>query len=546
MPALPDQKKGPFGNMSTHDIKIRGDQIPGQQDILIPSALRFLAGLHQKFHHRRKVLLRYRSMQHTRIESGQLPKFPDNPGSVSHLPWTVATPPKDLENRRTELAGSIDQKSIVQSLNCGASVYVADFEDTTSPTWENCIRGQNNLKKAVQGNLWYVKKVGGIHRLNETKTTIEVRPRALHRVEKHLLIDDEPISASLFDFGLYYFHNAMSLQQKGSGPYFKLPKLENREEAKLWRDIFQYSRSKILHVGQNVIKASVCIETLPAIFEMDEIIYELREYITSLQAGRWNYLFSLIKNYRRYERYILPDRNLIDMSVPFMEAYSQLLVKLGHRRNIHVIGDMTASYPIRKEEGFKEMFNEVRENCSGEARKGFDGTMIADPKLVPVVREEFGKILGERPHQKEKQMEDITISRLDLLHTYLLDTGTITEKTFRHNIDVLILYVVSWLKGKGIIEFDERLENAATAEIYRTQIWQWSHESGLTLEDGRAITQELCKQLLEEEKERILKRLENWEINSENFNKATQLIANIISDDEFEPFMTLAAYDLME
>lgn len=532
--------------MSTCNIEICGNQISGQEDILTPSALRFLAGLHQKFNHRRKVLLRYRSMQQARVEAGQLPEFPDKPGSVSHLPWTVTSPPKDLVDRRAEVSGSIDTRSIILGLNCGANVFVADFEDATSPTWENCIKGQINLKNAIEGNLWYVKKEGGMHQLKDSTTAIEVRPRALHCIEKHLLVNDEPISASLFDFGLYYFHNALPLLQKGSGPYFSLPKLENREEAKLWREIFEYSSKKFLRLPQETVKVSVCIETLPAVFEIEEIIFELRDYLTSLQAGRWNYLFSLIKNFRRYERYTLPDRDLIEMSLPFMEAYSSILVKLAHRRDAHAIGDMTLALPDSENESYEQILNEVREDSAMVARKGFDGTRVADHELVPILRDEFEKVMGNRPHQKDKQMEDITISRLDLLHTYLLDTGKVTEKLFRHNIDVLILYIASWLKGKGVIKFDKRLENAATAEVCRTQMWQWSHDPGVTLDDGRAVTRELCWQLLNEEKERILENFKNWGVNSEDFNKAVQLISNMVNEDKFEPYMTLVAYDLLE
>lgn len=533
--------------LNTNNIEIRGKQVFGQENILTPSALRFLTGLHQTFNHRRKVLLRYRSRQQTRINIGKLPEFSDKQGSVRHLPWMVASIPDDLEDRRVEISGSVDRKTIVQALNSSASVFVADFEDATSPTWENCIRGQINLRDAVKGDLWYLNKLGGVRRLQQHYTpAIEVRPRGLHHDEKHLLIDGEPISASLFDFGLYFFHNAQPLMRKKSGPYFLLPKLENRREAKLWNDIFCYAQNKKPHMSPEDIKATVCIETLPAVFEMDEIIYELREHLVGLQVGRWNYLFSLIKHFRKYKRYILPDRDLVDMSAPFMEAYSRLLVKMGHRRGVHTIGSMTVALPDRNKDWYEQAMKEACQESAKEIHRGFDGTQVAHPDLVPVVRKEFKKVLGNSLHQKDKLKEDITISRLDLLFTYLLDTGKITEKVFRHNIEVLILYIASWLKGKGVIELGKRLENASTVEICRAQIWQWNHQSGLELDDGRTITKKLCQEFLDEEKERIIRKFGSRYTDSENFDQASQILANLVLKDTFESYMTVSAYNMLE
>jgi malate synthase len=366
----------------------------------------------------------------------------------------------------------------------------------------------------------------------------------LHRVEKHLLSDGEPISASLFDFGLYLYHNVLTLKQKGSGPYFSLPKLANRREAQWWNDVFKYSQNK-LHLPQQTIKTTVCIETLPGVFEIDEIIYELRDHLTSLHAGRWNYLFSLIKNFRRYERYILADRDAIDMNVPFMEAYNRLLVKSAHRRNAHAIGGMTAILPDKRDESYEKVMKKVREVSLLEAQQGLDGTQVAHPDLIPVAKSEFEKIIGEKPHQKDTQKEGSMISRLDLLYTHLSESRKITEGAFRHNLDVLILYVSSWLNGKGVIELDRRLENTATAEICRTQMWQWSHQAGM-LADGRAITKELWEKLLNEEKERITQHFGSRGIDSESLNKASEFISDLVWKEDFESYMTESAYNLLE
>lgn len=531
--------------MSSSNIEIRSKHISEQEEFLTPSALSFLAGLHQNFNHRREVLLRYRSIRQKRLESGILPDFTDNAKPVRHLPWSVAFIPDDLKERKTEITGSIERKTIVQALNSGANVFVADLEDATSPTWENCIRGQYNLREAVKGDLLYMKKEGGLNRVQENGTAIEVRPRGLHRVEKHLLIGGEPISASLFDFGLYLYHNVLNLKQKGSGPYFSLPKLVNRREARWWNDVFKYSENK-LHLSQQTIKTTACIETLPAVFEIDEIIYELRDYLTGLQAGRWNYLFSLIKNFRRYERYILPDLDAVDINLPFMEAYNRLLVKFAHRRNVHTIGGITAILPDKREDSYEKVMKKAREDCLLEAQQGFDGTQVAHPDLIPVAQSEFEKVIGKKPHQKDKQKEDRIISRLDLLYTHLLDSGKITEGVFRHNLDVLILYIASWLNGRGVIELDKRLENGATAEIYRTQMWQWSHQAGVMLADGRAITEELWEKLLNEEKERITQHFGNRGIDSESVNKASELISDLVWKEDFESYMTEPAYNLLE
>ncbi|WP_366871003.1 malate synthase A [Gracilimonas sp.] len=469
------------------------------------------------------------------------------------MPWVIDSIPDDLKDRSVEILGPADRKSIVHALNSDANVFIADFEDATSPTWKNCIWSQINLRDTVKGNIWYMDKLGIKRGLNDNTAAIEVRPRGLHLNEKHMLIDGEPISASFFDFGLYVFHNALPLLRKGSGPYFSLPKLENRHEAEFWKDIFQYAEDKLPSIRPNVIKASVCVETLPAVFELDEIIYELREHLTGLEAGRWNYLFSLIKNFRKYKRYILPDRDLISIGLPFMEAYSQLIVKMAHRRNLHAIGDMTvAMYDKTKLQGLgqgqqmQQSLIDLLEGTFMEASQGFDGTQIIDSELVTLVREVFQKFMEGSFDQKDNLRDDISISRLDLLYTHLLDAGKITEKKFRQNIDVMILYIASWLRGRGVIELDKRLVNTSTVEIFRTQMWQWSHQPGIKLDDGRPVTKELFEEFLAQEKKQLIREYRELKGDSEIFERATELVSNFIWADDFEPYLSMSAYNLME
>ncbi len=427
---------------------------------------------------------------------------------------------------------------MINALNSGADVFMADFEDALSPTWHNVVQGQLNLIDAVRRRIEFVNPDGRVYRLKEETATLLVRPRGWHLVEKHVLVDGQPISASLFDFGLYFFHNARELLERGTGPYFYLPKLENHLEARLWNDVFNAAQDA-LGIPRGTIRATVLVETILAAFEMEEILYELRDHMAGLNAGRWDYIFSVIKKFRKRPDFVLPDRIQVTMTVPFMRAYTELLVKTCHRRGAHAIGGMAAFIPSRKDPKVNEVaLAKVREDKERESGDGFDGTWVAHPDLVPVAREVFAQVLGDKPHQKERQREDVHVTAQDLLDVRV-PGGTITENGLRNNISVALQYLNAWLQGNGAAAIFNLMEDTATAEIARSQIWQWIHHRA-RLDDGRPITGALYEQLRDEE----LAKLGGPE--SGRLREAVEILDPLILDETFTEFLTFRAYDYLD
>ncbi|MEO8584984.1 MAG: malate synthase A [Acidobacteriota bacterium] len=517
--------------------RIQGVPVAGSEIILSDEALLFVAGLHREFNGRRIELLARRAERQKLFDAGELPGFLSETAAVRAGDWTVAPAPADLRKRWVEITGPVERKMMINALNSGASVFMADFEDSLSPTWENVVQGQTNLMDAVRRTIAFTSPEGKAYRLNESIATLLVRPRGWHLHEKHVLVDGAPISASLFDLGLYLFHNTGALRERGTGPYFYLPKIESHLEARLWNDVFRAAQDA-LGIPPGTIRATVLIETLPAAFEMEEILYELREHASGLNAGRWDYLFSLIKKFHARADLVLPDRAQITMTVPFMRAYSELLVKTCHRRGAHAMGGMAPFIPTRKDpEVNAAALAKVRADKDREVADGFDGTWVAHPDLVPVAWEVFEKALGEKPYQKERLREDVVPDPARLVDLRV-PNGTVTEAGFRLNINVTLQYLNSWLLGNGAAAIFNLMEDAATAEISRAQLWQWLHR-GAALADGRPATAELYRAVRAEE----LARLGGSE--SGRLGEAANLLDSLVLDQGFADFLTLPAYGLL-
>ncbi len=525
-------------------FKITAD-IPSEtyNTILTPEAQAFLVKLHRALEPRRQELLQARTVRQQEINDGTLPDFLESTKAVREGDWTAAPVPADIQDRRTEITGPVDRKMIINALNSGAKVFMADFEDSNSPTLKNCLEGQVNLRDAINRQIDFVNAKGKAYKLNETHAVLMVRPRGWHLVDKNILIDGQPISGGLMDFGLYFFHNVQQLLANGSGPYFYLPKMESHLEARLWNDAFVMAQDE-LGVAQGTIKATVLIETILASFEMDEIIYELREHMAGLNAGRWDYIFSAIKKFIQYPDRIFPDRAQVGMTTHFMRSYAKLLVKTCHRRGVHAMGGMAAFIPSRKDEEVnKNAFAKVKADKELEAETGFDGTWVAHPDLVSVALDVFTQQLEGKANQKDEtrsQAYDITAQ--DLLN-FKIEGGKITEEGLRLNINVGILYIESWLNGAGAAAIYNLMEDAATAEISRAQAWQWIHNEGVSLEDGREVTLELYKALLPQELEKIKAYVGEERYQNGRFELATQLFDQLVSNNTFEEFLTLGAYE---
>jgi malate synthase len=484
-------------------------------EVLTEEALQFVVALHREFNPVRKALLERRKTLWERYKAGEKPDFLEETAFVRGGSWQVAEAPPDLQDRRVEITGPVDRKMIVNALNSGAKVFMADFEDALSPTWDNVLRGQKNLYDAVRRQIDFVSPEGKAYRLKEKVATLVVRPRGWHLPEKHVLVDGEPISASLFDFGLYFFHNAHELLRRGSGPYFYLPKLESHLEARLWNQVFNFAQD-YLGLPRGTIRATVLIETILAAFEMEEILYELKEHA----AG-------------------FPDRAQVTMTVPFMKAYTELLVKSCHIHEAHAIGGMAAFIPSRKDPEINERaFQQVRADKEREASQGFDGTWVAHPDLVPVAMEVFDRYLGDKPHQKHVKREDVKVSAEDLLN-FTVPGGKVTEGGLRNNISVALQYLNQWLLGNGAAAIFNLMEDAATAEISRAQLWQWVHQKA-ELEDGRTITPELYQKIKEEE----LSKLGGRE--KERYREAEEILDRLVLSEEFVEFLTLVAYEYID
>lgn len=506
-------------------------------EILQPEALEFVANLQRRFNAQREELLQRRAERQSRFDQGELPAFLRETEEIRKSDWTVAPAPGDLQKRRVEITGPVERKMMINALNSGASVFMADLEDALSPTWENVITGQVNLKDAVRRTIEFQNPDGRQYRLNETTATLVVRPRGWHLVEKHVLVDGQPTSASLFDFGLHFFHNARELLARKSGPYFYLPKLESRHEARLWNDVF-VAAQETLGIPRGSIRATVLIETLPAAFEMDEILYELREHASGLNAGRWDYIFSMIKKLRNRQDFMLPERAQVTMTVPFMRSYTELLVKTCHGRQAHAIGGMAAFIPTRRDPQINETaMARVRDDKQREAADGFDGTWVAHPDLVPIAMECFDRVLGERPHQKERLREELDVAAPDLVNTHV-PGATITEAGLRNNISVGLQYINAWLQGNGAVAIFNLMEDAATAEISRAQLWQWISYSA-TLDTGTTVTREQYQAIRDEE-------LAQLGADTGRYQDAAEILDALVLGDQFEEFLTFRAYQYLD
>lgn len=513
------------------------------EKVLTTEALEFLKALHHKFNTRRLELLQRRAERQAMIDAGADPTFLAETASVRNDPaWRVGTIPADLQRRHIEITGPTDKKMLINALNSGADMFMADFEDANAPTWSNMLQGQLNLTDAIERTISLTTPEKE-YKLNDKVATLMVRPRGWHLEEKHLCVDGAPISGSLFDFGLYFFRNANRLLARGTGPYFYLPKLESHLEARLWNDVFVMAQEYVgLPIG--TIKVTVLIETILGAFEMEEILYELRDHIAGLNAGRWDYIFSCIKKFRARD-VLFPDRSQVTMTVPFMRAYTELLVRTCHKRGAHAMGGMAAFIPSRKDATVNETaLARVREDKLRESKDGFDGTWIAHPDLVPPVREVFDNALGAKPHQKEKMREDVRVTGEQLID-FRVPNGTITEAGLRNNISVGIQYTEAWLRGNGAVALNNLMEDAATAEISRSQVWQWLHHGGV-LDDGRAVDNDLYRVIFDEEVEKIKRQWGATNVAKSRLAEAAVLFDRLATSDQLSDFLTLPAYQYLE
>lgn len=507
-------------------------------DILTPSAVNFLLALHKNFNTKRLELLKQREIQQKVFDKGNFPTFDPNTKDIRESDWIAASIPNDLQDRRVEITGPVDAKMIINALNSGTKTFMADFEDSNSPTIKNNLEGQRNLKAAVAKTITYIDPVKTkIYELNENPAVLMVRPRGLHLNEKTVTIAGDEMSSSLFDFGLYFFHNAKQLIENQSGPYFYLPKLEHYLEARWWNEVFVFAQN-YLNIPVQTIKATVLIETITASFFLDEIIYELRDHMAGLNCGRWDYIFSYIKKLRNHSNLVVPDRSQVTMTAPFMKAYSQAVIQRCHKRNVLAIGGMAAQIPVKNnEEKNKEAFDKVRADKLREVTNGHDGTWVAHPGLVPVAMEIFNTHMPEK-NQLHIKREDVIISEESLLE---MPIGTVTENGVRENINVGILYVESWLSGKGATALYNLMEDAATAEISRTQLWHWLQHK-VMLEKGGEMTPEKYKELRTEEVEKIKNMLGEAAYKQGRFELAIQLFDHLVLDKQYTEFLTLEAY----
>src|SRR6266850_850112 len=523
-------------------IQILGPMRPGYSELFTPGALEFLALLTRRFAPRIDEALERRASRRARHAAGEQLDFLKETAGIRAGDWCVAPLPKDLQKRTVEITGPVDKKMIINALNSGADLFMADFEDANAPTWDNQVQGQLNLREAVRRTLRYDDAVTGkAYRLNETTATLIVRPRGLHLPERHITVDGLAMPGPLFDFGLFFFHNVAGLLERGTGPYFYLAKLESHLEARIWNDVF-LAAQEALGVPLGKIKATVLIETLPAAFEMDEILYELREHSAGLNCGRWDYIFSFIKTRQHDPKAVLPDRSQVTMEQPNMRAYTQLAVRTCHRRGVHSMGGMAAQIPIKNDEAKnKAALDKVRADKLREVRDGHDGTWVAHPGLVPIAREVFEANMSG-PNQLDRLREDVRATAADLLQ---VPAGTRTEEGLRLNVRVGIQYIEAWLRGNGCVPLYSLMEDAATAEISRAQVWQWLHH-GAALTDGRRVTPELVGAVIDDEMVRIEKEIGSDRFRSGRFPEARALFEKISTAPNLETFLTLPAYEALD
>jgi malate synthase len=521
--------------------------VPAPVDgVLTDDALAFVGALHERFEPRRRELLDARAQRRARIAAGEMLDFLPETRSVREADWQVAPAPADYEDRRVEITGPVDRKMIINALNSGARGFMADLEDSLSPTWANVVQGQLNLTDAIAGTIEFTGPDGREYRLGDEVATLLVRPRGWHLVEKHVRIDGEPVAGAFVDAALYLFRNARALLDKGTGPYLYLPKMESHLEARLWAEVFAFIEGE-LGLEPGTVRTTVLIETLPAAFEMEEILYELREHSCALNAGRWDYIFSTIKTFRERPEFVLPDRNDVKMTVPFMKAYSELLVKTCHRRGAHAMGGMAALIPSRKDpEANERAIAAVAADKEREAGSGFDGTWVAHPDVVQTAMAEFDKVLGQRPNQVDRQRDDVNVGAAELLDV-ASTPGEITEAGLRNNVNVGIQYISSWLRGNGAAAIYGLMEDAATAEISRSQVWQWIRH-GKTVEDGTQITSDLVRRLETEELERIRTEIgdDEWFETQGRPRESRELFEHVALSGELAEFLTIPAYEHLD
>ncbi|WP_240627244.1 malate synthase A [Thermoflavimicrobium daqui] len=523
-------------------INILGERCAAFDEILTPDALQFIAKLTMKFNDAREKLLYNRVIRQKELDTGKLPRFLTETREIREGDWTIAPIPLDLQDRRVEITGpASDRKLVINALNSGAKVFMADFEDANSPTWKNTIQGQINLRDAIRRTIQFVNLDGKQYKLKEQIATLIVRPRGWHLNELHVTVNGKPVPGGLFDFGLYFFHNVHKLLELGTGPYFYLPKIENHLEARLWNEVFVFAQEE-LGIPQGTIKATVLIETILAAFEMDEILYELREHSAGLNCGRWDYIFSYLKKLRNQPEFILPNREQVTMTTPFMRAYTLLAIKTCHRRNAPCIGGMAAQIPVKNNPEANEIaLTKVRVDKEREALDGHDGTWVAHPGLVSVAKDVFDQIMFT-PNQITKLREDVEVTAEDLLQ---VPSGTITEEGVRSNIRVGIQYIEAWLRGNGAVAINHLMEDAATAEISRAQVWHWIRHPKGVLDDGRKVTAEMVMQFLKEEIQVIRLLVGEKHFQKGKFEQAKRLFVQLILDDEFKEFLTIPGYEYL-
>jgi malate synthase len=517
---------------------VTGSLRPGFETVLTREAMEFVVELSRKFSSRVEELLARRVARQQEIDAGKLPDFLPETRAIREHDWHVTSIPADLQDRRVEITGPTDRKMIINALNSGAKVFMADCEDSMTPTWDNVVQGQVNLRDAVTRRIEFTSPDGKQYRLNEKIATLIVRPRGWHLYEKHVTVDGKPVPGAFVDFGLYLFHNHADLKRRGTGPYFYLPKTESHLEARLWAEVFRHAEAR-LGLAPQTIKATLLIEVILAAFEMDEILWELRDYVVGLNCGRWDYIFSFIKKFSRYPDKVLPDRAQVTMTTHFLRSYSKLLIKTTHRRGAFAMGGMAAQIPIKGDVAANDAaIEKVRADKEREAGDGHDGTWVAHPGLVPVAMEVFDRLMPT-PNQLHRRLEDLQISAADLL---AVPEGRITEAGLRSNVDVSIQYMASWLGGNGCVPIHNLMEDAATAEISRSQVWQWIHHPRGVLDDGRKVTVELFRQITREELDKLRASLGEAAYAAGNFERAAELIDGITTAEKFETFLTLPAY----
>jgi malate synthase len=524
-------------------IEITGRITPEYAQILTPEAVAFAAKLQRAFGDRRAKLLARRAQRQADLDAGKLPEFLPETRAIRDGGWTCAPVPADIVDRRVEITGPVDRKMIVNALNSGASVFMADFEDANTPKWDNNLQGQINLRDAIRRRIDFTSAEGKPYRLNEKTAALFVRPRGWHLPEKHVSIDGAPISGGIFDFALFFFHNAKEQVARGTAPYFYLPKLESHLEARLWNDVFVMAQHD-LGVAQGTIKATVLIETILAAFEMDEILYELRDHSAGLNCGRWDYIFSCIKKFRNRRDFCLADRVLVTMTTHFLKSYAELLVKTCHRRNIHAMGGMAAQIPVKHDEAANaEAFAKVKADKEREAAYGHDGTWVAHPGLVPVAKEVFDRLMPAPNQIATCRRDDVNVTAADLIHWE--PEKPITERGLRLNINVAIQYIGAWLAGQGAVPIFNLMEDAATAEISRSQVWQWIRSPKGVLDDGRKVTKAMVASMVPEELQKI-RDLLGPAFGAGEYDDGAKIFADLVDDDTFVEFLTVPAYERID